>query len=179
MHDPLAKELGDPAARRRWAEYLGVLRAPKLRVSDSDWEAFENDIAEHAAAAFSDAEGTESDRLDLALAQIGAADAVAAAFIAESTPRSPTTLSRLITNVFSIAGFVLRSVAGVVILIAVSMAAVSLINPDTGLWLHDDGSWSISFESHEGGQQVARETFFIWAFAIATVLGSGLYFIRR
>ncbi len=179
MHEPLVEKLHDPAAQKMWSGYLRTLRKAGRKRGIDDWDSFENDIAEHAAAAFSEFDGPEVDRLRSALAQIGAPQTVAKAFISEATPRKTTEFERATSKLSSVISLLLTSILAVVALIAMTMGAANIFNPEVGVWLHGDGTWSLSFEGHSDSRQLLRRSFSFWAFLTAGAMAGLVYAIRR
>ncbi len=178
MYGPLEENLYDPASKQIWSDYLSTLRKLGRSHASEGWESFENDIAEHAAAAFAEFEGEEVERLRLALAQIGPPDKVAEAFVMEASPYTPTAFEILARRVYEIFSILLTSISVVVVLIALSMSVANIFNPDVGVWIHEDGSWSLSFEAHPDSKQLFRHSFILWAVFIAAAFAVLIFSVR-
>ena len=153
-----------------WADYLRKLRKQGRHHNPKDWQSFEDDIAEHAAVSFSEFDGAEIDRLRSALAQVGSPESVATAFVMEFSPSNPAPWMRIVQQLTSLGAMLLTSIIVVIAITAFGMGVANIFNPDVGIWVHADGSWSLSFEAQSNSMQLFRRWFSLLAIATAVLL---------
>ena len=180
MHKPLEESLNSPEAKKQWCRYKTSLKKLIRSANSDDRQSLYVDIIDHASVAFAETSGSEIDRLNSVLAQIGSPETVAEAYWSATTPPATGAIQRILNYVLRFCATVMFSITIVAALVALIMGFANIVNPDVGVWVHKDMSWSLSFEEQVNSRQLLRDWFSIWAFSVCAILaGIGLFLYQR
>lgn len=152
-------------ARIRLDHYLADLRRALAAVPAQVRDEQVCEIESHLIDACADGEGDDDQRMLRAIERMGPPDAYAGALLVEARLRAATRgfqprevfaglLQRMALGMGGALGGLLFALGYLMLLIVAIAVLAKPFVPESGLWLHPGGGWSLSLHAHEGSREV-------------------------
>ena len=172
----------EPEALSRWEAFTGDLRKRLSALPPGDRYEILLELSAHVADAYQ-SQGTaaaQAERLGRAIGSLGDPDEFlhlwAEEYRVENRARrgNPAALLRLLALRFGrsaalSAAVIIAGLGLAVCLLVFALGIYAFFTPDAGLWIHDQGSWTLSFEAQAGATQWKPSLF-----PLAAVLSSAI-----